>query len=306
MTAVTRLAFSNAACPELGLDELIGKARDWGYRGIELRMLDGTLDLTAAPSLKRDPELIRGRLRDAGVALAALNTSLSFCQPDRRRLAAARDKVRAHVELAATLGAESVIVCGDVLPRGMSRPRAIEQTSQALRELAEPAASRGVLLMIENIGDLGLSRDLWMVHDAVRMPSLKICWNPLNARILGEPSGVSIPRLGAALGMVRASDARFGDQDGLLEGFAEPGKGHAQVERTLEILKGIAFAGWICVDWPRIWHANLAPADKVLPAAAKFILDIVERKPIELSAYKGDKTLPRFAPRPQRQAAAGA
>lgn len=301
-----KLAFSNAACPELGLDELIGKAREWGYQGFELRMLDGTLDLSAAPSLKRDPAGLRGRLRDAGLAIAALNSSLSFCVPDPRKLAEHRDRVRGQLELAAALGAESVIVCGDVLPPGMSRARAIEQTAGALRELAEFAAARGVLLMLENIGDLALSRDAWMIHDAVRMPSLRVCWNPLNGLILGEPPGVALPRLGKSLSMVRLLDARFGENDGLMEGFVELGKGGVQIERTLELLKGIAFDGWACVEWPRMWHATLAPAEKVLPAAAKYVGEIAGRKPVELSAYKGDKTLPRFAPRSDRKTAATA
>lgn len=298
-----KIALSNAACTELNFDDLIARAREWGFQGVELRFLDGTFDLSAAPSLKRDPRLLRSRLRDAGVAIAALNMSLSLCEPDRRKLAARLDKVRACIELAATIGAESVIVCGDVLPRGMSRARAVEQTAAALTELAPHAASTGVVLLLENIGDLGTSREMWMTHDAVRMPSLRICWNVLNALLLGEPSTVALPRLGKSLEMVRLTDANF-DERGLLESFAELGKGQTNVTRTVEILKGIVFDGWLCVDWPRIWNASLAPAERILPAAVKFLRSELDRKPIELSAYKGDKTLPKFAPRQSRQPAA--
>lgn len=298
-----KLACSNIACGDLDFATLLAKSQEWGYAGVEIKVLDGRFDLTSAPSLRRDPEALRKQLAEHGQTLVALNTSLSFFQNSSAKLAEAKQKVREHIELAGSIGALNVIVCGDVLPSGMSLSTALEQTGAALRELAVVAAEHEVTLLIENIGDFASSRVAWMLHDAVRFPSLRVCWNQVHAQMLNEPPSLTIPRMGVSLGLVRVSDARFTDS-GLVDAYVEVGKGQVGTERMIELLKGIAYDGWLCVDWPRLWQPGLAPAEKVLPNAAKYLTEQLERKPIVLSAYKGDKNAPKFVSREEPAAAA--
>ncbi len=293
-----KLAFSNIACSELDLDGLIARSKEWGYAGVELKYFEGRFDLTAAPSLKRDAATIRSKFEDAGQKLVALNTSLAFCDRDARKVAAHRDKVRETIELAGRIGAEQVIVAGDVLPAGMSRARAISQTASVLRELAVPAAEHGVTIVVENIGDFAGSREMWLLHDAVRFPSVRVCWNQAYARMVGERPSISIPRLGHAFSMVHLTDVRY-TEDGLIDAYVDAGKGQLEMERMVELLKGVAYDDWICVEWPRLWQPSLAAPEKVLPAYSKFLTEIISRKPVVLSAYKGDKNAPRFVSRPE-------
>lgn len=292
-----KLAFSNSACADLEFDALITRAKEWGYAGIELKYLDGRFDLTTAPSLRRDPEVIRTRLSDNGIVLVALNTAIAFCDADRAIVREKISKVRETILLASRIGAQNVIVCGDVLGAGVSRTRAVEQTGAALRELAIDAAEHAVTLLIENIGDFASSRTMWMLHDAIRFPSVRVCWNQIYADTLRERPSLTIPRLGKALGLVHLLDARL-SENGLIDSFVELGKGQLEFARMMELLKGVAYDGWLSVEWPRLWHPALGAAEKVLPAAAKLLTSELAKKPIELSAYKGDKNAPKFVGRP--------
>lgn len=291
-----KLAFSNIACSELDLDALLARSVEWGYQGFELKFFESRFDLTESPTLKRDPDEIRRKFADAGQTLVALNTSLSFCDPDREKLEANKRKLSDTIELAAKIGAERVVVCGDVLSGGMTRARAINQTSEILRELAIQAAERSVTIVVENIGDFASSRAMWTLNDAVRFPSVSVCWNQIYADMLNERPSISIPRLGHALGLVHLTDARLSEA-GMIETYVEIGKGSLETERMIELLKGIAYDGWLCVEWPRLWQAALAPAETILPAGAKYLRELLDRKPIVLSAYKGDKRAPKFVSR---------
>ena len=226
----------------------------------------------------------------------ALNASLSFCDHKKDTLAANKKKLSEYLELAERMGAERVVVCGDVLPSGLSKAQAINQTAAALRDLAIDAAERSVTIVIENIGDFASSRDMWTVNDAVRFPSVAVCWNQIYAQMLNERPSLSIPRIGHALGLVHLTDARL-NAAGLIEAYVEIGKGSLESERMIELLKGVAYDGWLCVEWPRLWQPALAAAEKVLPASAKFLAEVLERKPIVLTAYKGDKRAPKFVSR---------
>ena len=46
-----KLAFSTLGCPEWDLDTIIRAARKYGYDGIELRALAGSLDLLSSAEL---------------------------------------------------------------------------------------------------------------------------------------------------------------------------------------------------------------------------------------------------------------
>jgi hypothetical protein len=72
----------------------------------------------------------------------------------------------------------------------------------------------------------------------------------------------------------------------------------------IELLKGVAYDGWICVEWPRLWQPSLAAPEKVLPAYSKFVTEILDRKAVVLSAYKGDKNAPKFISRDPEPAVA--
>ncbi|MCG3129044.1 MAG: hypothetical protein CHACPFDD_03953 [Phycisphaerae bacterium] len=290
-----KIAFSNVACSELPRDALLTRAKAWGYDGVELKFLDGRFDLTEAPSLA-DAEGIRSKLSAAGLTLVALHSSLALCDADPRSLAAKAQKLRSYISLAHRLGGPYVVIAGDVLSPRASRARAVERMIAALREIAVEAAERQVTLVLENIGDLASSRVLWMVHDAVRLPSVQVCLNQVNACVVGERPSLTVPRLGRKLAMVRVSDATFRD-DRLIDSYVEVGKGQAEVSRMIELLRGIAFDGWLSVEWPRMWQTSLAPAETALPAAAKFLRSELARAPVVLSAYKGDKNAPRFAGR---------
>jgi len=294
-----KLAFSSVGCPAWSLATMVEKAKEYGYQGIELRGLEGQMHLPLAPQLASNPRKIAHLMRDTGVELICLSTSAAFHMRDPQEVAQNKSQVREYIELAAKLECPFVRVFGSEIPRlkfwllGYERREGVlTRIAGALRDLATYAAQNGVTLLIENNGDFSDSNAMWYLIDAVNSPGLKCLWNPLNAQLRGERPTISIPRMGRMIGLVHISDGKFSSAG--FEGYTQLGQGNVEIPRIVQLLKGIGYRDYLCLEWPKLWTPSLADADKVFPAAAQYLQKMLDEKPLVLTAYKGDKFAPAY------------
>lgn len=294
-----KLGFSTLACPDWDLATIARQAKDLGYQGIELSALGGRPIAPGEPVLAADPPAVRKLFADAGIELACLGTPVGLYGPAPGHAQAAKSEVRAYIDLAARLGCPLVRVFGGEIPPRGDRNTALTEIAAVLRDLALAAAASDIEIVLENDGVFPGSRDLWFILDAVDHPTVRCCWNPLPAVAVRERPTLSVPRLGTRIGVVHLCDARFGPDD-KFEAYELPGAGQAELPRLLDLLHGIAYDGYVIFDWPKTRLASLAPPEQSLPAAAKFMKERIEAKGEVLTAYKGDKTAPRFSQRPPR------
>ena len=299
-----KLAFSSVGCPGWELAEMVEKAKAFGYEGIELRGLSGQMYLPLAPQLAANPQKIARLVRDAGVEIVCLSTSAAFHMRDAREVSKNQTEAREYIELAAALECPFVRVFGAEIPRlklrllGYERRETVlARIADALIELAPFAAAHRVTLLIENNGDFVDSKSMWHLVDSANSPAVKCCWNPLNAMLRNERPTISIPRLGAMIGLVHVSDGKFSGP-GSFAGHVFPGQGATEVPRLVQLLRGIGYRGYLCFDWPKLWDASLADPDKAFPAAASYLQPLLDEEPLILSAYKGDKHAPKFVDEP--------
>ncbi len=290
-----KFGFSSVGCPDWDLDTIIGQAAAMGYQGVELRGLQGEMHLPASPALASNPAAVVERFSNAGVELVCLATGNCFHWKDARKLAEHKAQVREFLELAGELGCPYVRVFGDEVPRYEQKQATLVRIADALRELAPAAAACHTTIVLENHGDFAGSRDLWFILDAVSHPAVRCCWHPCHAKVAGERMTLSVPRLGRMIALTHIVDGRF-NEDGALETYVIPGEGDADLERFLDLLRGIAYSGYLIFDWPKLWVTSLADPDKSLPAALAKMKGMLDKLTAvkELTAYKGDKNVPKF------------
>jgi sugar phosphate isomerase/epimerase len=296
-----KLAFSTVGCPTWDLPTVAAKAKELGYDGVELRGLTGRMYLPLCPELAGDPAATRGLFEEHGVELVCLSSSAAFHFRDRQVVEENKAEARDYIELAGRLGCPYVRVFGAEIPRRRffgyePREVVILRIAAALHDLSPFALEHRVTLLIENSGDFVDSKAVWFLADAVNTPAVQVCWAPFAAMTRGEPPSISIPRLGRKIHLLHLCDGKF-DGNGSVESIVPPGKGDLDVPRVIELLKGIAYDGYVVFDWPKLWDSTLAEPDKVFPEAQKYLRDLLDRKPVPLTAYKGDKNAPRFAQR---------
>ncbi len=286
-----KIALSSALLPGLNFEQIVRRAGEWGYDGLMLVALHGHFEPASRWPVPAALDAARALCDENEVAIAAIHSSMSFCDRDEVALRGGSARVAAAIALAGQIGCPHVVVSGGRVV-GRHRLRGVEQTAAVLQGLSEQAAAAGVRLLFENAGDLSSSQDAWHVADAAGSGTVGVLLDPLAAWRAGEPPSVSIPRLGGMLCIVRVADAAAGP-DGRPAEPTAPGLGGLGVARVVELLKGIAFRGWLCVDWPPEQTPELE-LEKVLPATAELLRSEIARPVVELSAYKGDKNAPRF------------
>src|ERR1041384_2840390 len=132
-----KLAFSTLGCPRWSLTEIAQSARAYGYEAVELRALDGRLDLLARSEFQ--PENIaqtRAFFAARGLRVCSVDTSCSFhaiAEAERREHIAVAAR---HAALAAALDAPLVRVFPNEIPASATRTETRARIVASLQELA--------------------------------------------------------------------------------------------------------------------------------------------------------------------------
>ena len=124
-----KLAFSTLGCPAWSLDQVTAAARDLGYEGVELRLLDGEVippDLAPA-----ERQRVKRHFAGAGVAIACLDTSARFTAPDPAQRRAQEEDVRRYLELANEWETALIRVFGGNLAPGQSEEEGVSLLAES-------------------------------------------------------------------------------------------------------------------------------------------------------------------------------
>ncbi len=287
-----RLALSNSVLADLDWVGQAQRAREWGYEGLVISAPHGSGDLLLES--EREAAAAGAALREAGLAAAALEAGSGLYSPSQAARSGARDRIRRLLVVAAAVGARYLLVRGGGPGDPSAKGRAVEHTVDTLCEVAPDAARMCVELVFENGGLLGSSADAWFISDAVGPPLARVSLDVLAALEAGDTPSIAVPRLSRSLVLVRLADFAF-DGESRPQPILERAGARLDIPLLIDLLKGIAFQGWLYVAWPRAADGRQPAYEEALPAIAALLTAERERKTVELSAYKGDRTAPRFA-----------
>ncbi|NUR86420.1 MAG: sugar phosphate isomerase/epimerase [Nonomuraea sp.] len=243
------LAFSTLGMPGAPVEEVLSVAREYGCAGVELRCADGEL---ITPDT--DPAAL-GPLRAA--FLRADVEVVAVCAYTRVARDSA-DDVLHHVRLAAALGAPFVRVFGGV--EGQDDPAG--SAVKTLTEVAERLPDNGVRVVLETHDVFLTGGDVAGVLERVGSPRIGALWDLVNPWRAGEPAAETADRLAPYLMHVQVKDAASPrDLAPVL-----PGKGAIGVRGVLSELDRIGYAGYLALEWERMWYPDAAPVQEALAA----------------------------------------
>lgn len=291
-----KIGFSSQVCPGWDLETILTKAEELGFDGVELRGLRGELNLPLVPELARDPQATLRRFEARGVELVCLAACVALDSKNKREVDGNKATIIEYIELACHLSCPYVRILMGEVQRFDNQRAALARIAEAVRSLIPVASRHDVVLLVENGGDFPGSDGLWFVADAADHPAVRVCWNQSHAMAIRERCSTSVPRLSNRISLVHACDATF-DERGLLVEYKLPGDGETEVAKQIELLKGVAYDGYVVFDWPKLWVDSLPDADTVLPGVARFLRECVDAKQAVLTAYKSDKNKPRMSVR---------
>jgi sugar phosphate isomerase/epimerase len=256
-----RFGFSTLGCPDWSLERVAEAAQDYGYDGVELRVLDGEV-IT--------PELVRSNLRRIGSLfgegrprIIGLGSSARFSMTDAAERAKNEAEVIAFLDLAHDLGVPMVRVFGGRVSEGDTLEAAVGRLADSLNRCAEHAEKVGVSIGLETHDDFSRSAAVSEVLARVPSPSVGALWDTHHPFRMGEPTAVVWTNLAARLIHVHLKDARRradGNWDLVLLG-----EGEVPCREILRALALREYGGWVVAEWEKKWHPEIAEPEVAFP-----------------------------------------
>lgn len=262
------IAFSTLGCPKWPWTRVLEQAAKMGYAGLELRGIEGEMDLT------KRPEFQGTRLEQSVKDLAALDlritdlgASARMHEADPAVRAAQLDEGRRFIDLAQRLRAPYVRVFGDRVPPGEAKSVTVPRVIEGLRTLGEHAKGSGVGVIIESHGDFTDSQTLLEILKGANMPNVALLWDAHHTFVAGkEDPAHTYKMLGSYIRHTHLKDSKPDTKD---VRYVLTGTGTVPVREAVSVLVRSGYKGFYCFEWEKAWHPEIEEPEVALPHYAE-------------------------------------
>jgi len=224
-----KLSFSTRHVTADSFVSLCDKTAQYGFQGFEV--------YDAAREKKSHADSIFHSYLTPGAKRKLVNRHIALCAltyPQSVTAATDPADLVKYVELAATAGAENVILSMDPVP---------ENIAAILTPAASRAQELGVMVLLETAGPLASTKTALEIIGKVGSAAMGVSWNIRQTYFEGkELAGCSIQTLGAYICYVCSGDRRE-NTDVLI------GEGGLPVRDFMNALRSLNYDGYICADW---------------------------------------------------------
>ena len=246
-----KIAFSTLACPAWSLRQVVEAAREYGYDGVELRLVDG--ELIDARMSRAQCDRVRETFAAGEVPIVGVDTSINVAADEPAK---AVGQLKAFVELACEWQSPIVRVFGGEGDAAHAR--------HVLGEAATVAETLGVTLALETHDHFSSSARVAEVLDGLP-PAVAALWDIAHPYRIGESCQAVLAALHGRIAHVHVKDARPDGVPTLL------GEGDVPVKSCVEALLKTGYLGWLSVEWEKRWHPELAEPEVALPQFATIL-----------------------------------
>jgi sugar phosphate isomerase/epimerase len=265
------LAFSTLGCPTWDLARILSEGARLGYAAIELRGLQGEMDLVRRPELSVEIAETRRRFADHNLKVVGLGASSRMHEADPTKRADQLDEGRRFIDLARALEAPYVRVFPDKLVPGEPREKTIARIVEGLRTLGEHAQGSGVTVLLESHGDFTRSPDLREILTGADLPTVAFLWDAHHTVVSGKESPEETWKaLGAFVRHTHLKDSRP-EGDGIR--YVLTGEGAVPVKATVQLLVENGYKGYFCFEWEKKWHPEIEEPEVALPHYARVMTE---------------------------------
>lgn len=264
------ISFSTLGCPKWPWARILEQAAAMGYAAVEVRGIEGEMDLT------KRPEFIGTRVDQSLKDLAALTLKISdlgassrMHEADPKVRAAQLDEGRRFIDLANRLNVPYVRVFGDKVPPGDTKQATIARVIDGLRALGEHAKGSGVAVIIESHGDFTDAPSLLEILKGAAMPNVALLWDAHHTCVASKEAPAATYKLVGSY--VRHTHLKDSRPEGAGVKYVLTGTGTVPVRETVTVLAKAGYRGYYGFEWEKAWHPEIEEPEVALPHYAELM-----------------------------------
>jgi sugar phosphate isomerase/epimerase len=256
------IGFSTLGCPKWEWLKILDFAQQNGFAAVELRGLQGTMDLPARPEFTPDRiNAAKQEVAARGLHISCLSSSANMHDTDPQKHEQQLADARRFIDLASLLTAPYVRVFGNNIVG--PRDQAIEYVAKSLRQLGDYAAPKNVTVLIESHGDFTDSPSLRSVLEKADSPHVGLLWDAHHTFVSGnEDPAFTVSRLGKYIRHTHLKDSR---KDGNNVHYVLTGRGEVPVKRQMQLLVEHRYRGYYSFEWEKVWHPEIEEPEIAFP-----------------------------------------
>ncbi|MGA2419184.1 MAG: sugar phosphate isomerase/epimerase family protein [Candidatus Acidiferrum sp.] len=267
------IAFSTLACPQWDWTKILDYAAAHEFAAIELRGLQGNLDLPSHRVF--DASQITQTERDIiahGLRIACVSSSAHMDECEEAARAKQSSDAKRCIDLAAALHAPYVRVFGT--NPGSGNPLVLDDQVKSrvaanLKEVGEYAGTRGVTVLIESHDNLVTSPVLSDVLQRANSKHVALLWDAYHTFAEGgEQPEFTVAQLGKWIRHTHLKDSVI-TSDG--RKYVLTGQGDVPIRRQIRALQRIGYQGYFCFEWEKVWHPDLTDPEIAVADYARVI-----------------------------------
>jgi sugar phosphate isomerase/epimerase len=265
-TSPLPIGFSTLGCPAWDWRRILDFAQSNGFSAVELRGLQGTMDLPSRPEFTAERVTqIKTEMASCGLRISCVSSSANMHDTDPEKREVQLTDARRFIDLAAALGAPYVRVFGNKL----SGPRdaTLKHIAQSLRTLGDYSGPKNVTVLIESHGDFTDSPTLRSILDDADSPHVALLWDAHHTYVSGkEEPDFTVSRLGK---YIRHTHLKDSVKQGDAVHYVLTGRGQVPLRRQVQELLKIGYQGSYSFEWEKVWHPDLEEPEVAFPDYAR-------------------------------------
>lgn len=267
-----KLSFSTLGCPDFSWADIYSLAKDFGFRGIEMRGLGGDIfSVHAAPFKAENLEATKAQLKRLRLEICCLSSGCALRFPERHEETIA--ELKEYIELAHALGTPYIRILGD-LTAEITTDFDDSYVIEPMKALAPIAEAAGVTLLIETNGVYSDTARLADVLAAIGSDNVAALWDFNHPyRFAGEAPETTIRNLGAYIKYTHIKDSAI--ENGELC-YKLIGEGDLPINEFMQALRSVNYEGYISLEWLKQYSPELSDAGIVFPHYAHYMSQYLE------------------------------
>ena len=254
-----KLCVSTLGCPDWSLEQIVARAHEYGFGGLEIRGIRREFDFAKIPAFEREAlPRTKALFEEAGLDVVVLGLSAKFSSADALEREQNLKSAYEAVKLAQKLGVPYVRVFGGSVPPEIDRDDVVAWVGDCLRALAEYADDRGVSPLLETHDSWVTGQDVAALLNRAEHRRLGVIWDVRHSFHAGEPLAETLDRLRPWIRHVHIKDEGP-------EGYCFLGQGAVPNQEAMRLLLNAGYTGYFSLEWEKAWKPELAEPEAVFP-----------------------------------------